>query len=251
MRLFDDKSFRDFLGLPVYEENHAWGTENRFRVTKDKIADFVPILRGTLYRHHSSFNLADEINDLGFPLSAEAMRKRNSGLPTDLKTRMANLGEVIGAEFAKVYLGYETTITFPKRLNTNPEQSMKGVDVLGLREETAPAQILLGEVKSYTALDKRAISEAYLNLKRLSKSTRLPIIFHFTKEYFSLQGDSNQIKNIDRHTAEDMQKDCLLLSITQSKSKAPFSAIPNDDVRLMAVHIQLEDIRSFLHSLFA
>jgi hypothetical protein len=250
MQFFDNESFKNFLGLPIYEENRAWGIEKRFRVASNTIADFIPILRDTLYLHHSSFNLVDEISALGFPLSAEAMRLRNSGLPSDLKTRMANLGEVIGAELAKYHLGYQTTITFPKRLNPNPDQSMKGVDVLGVREETTPAEILLGEVKSYTSLDKRAISEAYTNLKRLSKSIKIPVIFHFAKEYFSLQGNNHQIRNIDRHMAENIPKNCLLLSITQGKSKAPFSDIPNEDVRLIAIHIQLENIRSFLPKLF-
>jgi hypothetical protein len=250
MQFFDNESFKKFLGLSIYEQNHAWGIEKHFRVESKNIADFIPILRDTLYLHHSSFNYVDEIIALGFPLSGEATRTRNSGLPSDLKTRMAHLGEVIGAEFAKVYLGYQTTITFPKRLNPNPEQSMKGVDVLGLREETTPAEILLGEVKSYTTLDKRVINEAHVNLKRLSKSVKIPILFHFAKEYFSLLGNNNQIKNIDRHMAENIPKNCLLLSITQGKSKAPFSGIPNEDVWLMAVHIQLENIRSFLPQLF-
>jgi hypothetical protein len=250
MQFFDNESFKNFLGLPIYEENRAWGIEKRFRVTSNKIADFVPILRDTLYHHHSSFNFVNEIIALDFPQLAEAMRIKNSGLPNDLKTRMANLGEVIGAEFAKAYLGYQTTIIFPKRLNPNPEQSMKGVDVLGWRAETTPAEILLGEVKSYTTLDKRAISEAYFNLKRLSKSIKMPIIFHFVKEYISLQDNNDHIKNLDRHMAENTPKNCLLLSITQGKSKAPFSNIPNEDTWLMAVHIQLENIRSFLPQVF-
>jgi hypothetical protein len=80
---------------------------------------------------------------------------------------MGNIGEVVGTEFARVYLNYPTTISFPKRLNPNPEQSMKGIDILGFREKNLSAEILLGEVKSYTSLDKRAISEAYSNLKSL------------------------------------------------------------------------------------
>ena len=251
MQFFDDESFKDFLGLPMYEENHAWGIEKRFRVTKDKIGDFAPIVRDTLYRHHSSFNVVDEINALGFPLSAEAMRIRNSGLPNDLRTRMGNIGEVIGAEFARTYLNYQTTVIFPKRLNPNPEQSMKGVDILGLREQNLSAEILLGEVKSYTTLDKRAIIEAYSNLKKLSENKKLSIFFHFAKEYSSLQKNTDQIKNVDRHMGEDTPRNCFLLSITQAKSKNPFSDIPQEsDFQLLAVYVQLEDVRSFLNQLF-
>jgi hypothetical protein len=164
---------------------------------------------------------------------------------------MGNLGEVLGAEFAKTYLGYQTTLIFPKRLNPNPEQSMKGVDILGLREEHLPAEVLLGEAKSYTSLDKGAISEAYSNLKTLSENKKLPVLFHFAKEYFSIQNNQEQKKNIDRHMLNSVSKKCLLLSVTQSKPRDPFSNIPQgNNFQINAVHIQLESIRFFLPYLF-
>ena len=129
---------------------------------------------------------------------------------------------------------------------------MKGVDILGLRDQNLPAEILLGEVKSYTKLDNRAISEAYINLKNLNQNKKLPVIFHFAKEYLNLQQNSSQAKNIDRHMAEDTLKNCFLLSITQKKPRNPFSVLPQSrDVQLLAVHIQLENIRFFLPVLFA
>jgi hypothetical protein len=251
MQLFDESTFKDFLGKPIYEANHIWGDEKRFIVPKQNIKLFFPLIRDTLYHHHSSFDIANDISALGFPFAAEALRIRNSGLPVDLKTRMGNLGEVIGTEFAKTYLNYQTTLIFPKRLNPNPDQSMKGVDILGLREEDLPAEILLGEVKSYTSLDKGAISDAYANLKALYENKKLPILLHFAKEYLSLQGNKEQKKNIDRHLADSTPKKCLLLSVTQSKPINPFSNIPeSNNFPLTAVHIQLETIRFFLPYLF-
>lgn len=252
MQYFDDESFKEFLGVPAYEETYIWGIEKRFCVTKDKIKKFIPVIRDTLYHHHSSFSFAEELNNLGFALSADALRIRNSGLPTDEKTRMGNIGEVLGAEFTRAYLNYQTTLVLPKRLNPNPEQSMKGVDILGFREKTLSPEILLGEVKSYTKLDSRAISEAYANLKNLSKSKKLPVFFHFTKEYLNLQRNSAEAQNIDRHMAEGTPKNCFLLSITQNAPKNPFEILPqNNDVELLAVHIQVEDIRFLLDALFS
>ena len=184
MQVFDEHSFKDFLGKPIYETNHTWGNEKRFSVPKENTGKFASFIKDTLYHHHSSFDVGDEITELGFPLSAGALKTRNSGLPSDLKTRMGNLGEVIGVEFTRTYLNYQTTMFFPKRLNPNPDQSMKGVDILGIREENMPAEILLGEAKSYTSLDKRAISEAYLNLKALSENKKLPVFFSFRQRIF-------------------------------------------------------------------
>jgi len=251
MQFFDEHSFKDFLGDVFYEEHHVWGVEKRFIASEENIKGFLHIIRDTLYHHHSAFNIMDEIRDLGFPSTAESLRVRSSGLPTDLKTQMGNLGEVIGAEFTKAYLKYQTTLVFPKRLNPNPNQSMKGIDILGLQEESLPAEILLGEVKSYTSLDKEAIVEAYLNLKSLSRNKKLPVLFHFAKEYYSLQNNSTEKKNVDRHMAENTPRKCLLLSLTQSKPKEPFSKIPKtSELELLAVHIQMENIRSFLAILF-
>lgn len=251
MQVFDEHSIKDFLGKPTYEANHTWGIEKRFSVTKENIENFESVIKDTLYYHHSSFDVADEIIELGFPLSAEALRTRNSGLPNDLKTRMGHLGEVIGAEFTRTYLNYQTTMIFPKRLNPNPNQSMKGVDILGFREENLSAEILLGEVKSYTSLDKRAISEAYLNLKSLSENKKLPVFFHFAKEYSALQKDKNQKNNIDRHMVDNTPRNCLLLSVTQTNPRNPFSVLSqSSNIKLLAVHIQLENIRDFLAVLF-
>ena len=128
---------------------------------------------------------------------------------------------------------------------------MKGVDILGFREENLPAEILLGEVKSYTSLDKRAISEAYLNLRSLNDNKKLPVFFHFAKEYSTLQKNNDKKSNIDRHMADNTPRNCLLLSITQTNPRDPFSVIPqNSSIRLLAVHIQLENIRSFLSVIF-
>jgi hypothetical protein len=85
-----------------------------------------------------------------------------------------------------------------------------------------------------------------------SENKKLPVFFHFAKEYSSLQNDTDQTENIDRHMAENTSRNCFLLSITQAKSKNPFSDIPqNSNLRLLAVHVQLEGVRSFLEQLFS
>jgi hypothetical protein len=76
MKFFDNLSFKEFLGVPIYEENHIWGVEQRFRVLKKDIEHFAPVIRDTLYHHHSSFNYQDEINALGFTLTADSIRKK-------------------------------------------------------------------------------------------------------------------------------------------------------------------------------
>jgi hypothetical protein len=134
MQIFNDDNFHDFIGKAWMVEESEWGYEWRFSVSKQNLEKFGDLFKDTIYHHHSSFNLYDDITELGFISSANSLRNRHSGNPTYRNTRMGNLGEVLGAQFVKTYLGYQAVLAFPKRLNTNVEQSMKGVDILGFKD---------------------------------------------------------------------------------------------------------------------
>lgn len=262
MQIFDNDSFRTFLGDSFSNQEQDWGTEWRFSVPKQVLERFINIFRDTLYHHHSSFDMHDGLAELGFTLSAKALKTRNSGNPTDLKTQMANLGEVLGAQFAKTYLGYQSKAIYPKRFNTNIEQSMKGVDVLSFRDSNSPAEILFGEVKTGTRFVKTSsnpdkdspIEDAYKTLLRHSKNNNLPVMFHFARAYF--QNDKPSLNNIERHMKKDTPRKYLLLSVTEAKPRDPFINISHyqdnyGDLKLLAVHIEIKGLREFLPTLFS
>jgi hypothetical protein len=247
MIIFDPQTFRRFLGQPIHYEDHEWGSEQRYLVSETSLTKFKKLLIDTLYYHHSSFDLADEITDIGYPLAAQAMRQRNSGNPTDPKTQMCNLGEVIGAEFAKTFLGFKTTQTFLKRLNPNVDQSMKGVDILGLRDSSCPAELLIGEAKSSEQFNKDSIEQAYDHLVDLHTKEAARML-RSMKESLLLKEDRGGIANVDRHMADGVPRYSFLLSITQSTPEAPFKIITErfkqvQVPKLVAVHIQIQNIK--------
>ncbi len=254
MKIFDRQSFRQFLGQPIYSEKHSWGAEDRFKVSENTLASYEELLEGTIYNHHSSFDLSVEIAELGFPLAAKAMRQRNSGNPADDKTQMGNLGEVIGAEFSRAYLGFHAVDTYPKRLNTNVDQAMKGVDIVGLRERTEPAGLLIGEAKCAQEHDKRLVEDAYKHLVKLEgeESSR---ILRFMKESHRLSGNRELVENTDRHMAKSVPRDYFIISVTLTAPRSPFSAIAEQFEKfplkpLLAVHIQFSTEKSRLTGLF-
>jgi hypothetical protein len=257
MQIFDNDSFHSFLGDPWLTQQHDWGSEWRFSISKQNLEKFSGVFCDTLYHHHSSFNLHDDLAELGFTLSAQALKARNSGNPTDLRTQMGNLGEVMGAEFAKTYLGYQAKAIYPKRFNTNVEQSMKGTDVLSFRDRNSSAEILFGEVKTGTRFSnptiENPIEDAYKTLCRHSKNVRLPVILHFARSYF--QNEKESLVNIERHMKKDVPRKYLLLSVTEAKPRDPFSNIPQyrekyGELDLLAVHIEIKGLREFLPTLF-
>jgi hypothetical protein len=255
MQIFDNETFHDFIGEAWLVEPHEWGHEWRFSVSKQTAETFCNILRDTIYHHHSSFDLYDDIAELGFALSAKSLRNRHSGNPDFHNTRMGNLGEILGAHFVKAYLNYQSALAFPKRLNTNVEQSMKGVDILGFKDSNLPAQLLIGEVKTGAKLAKDAIENAYDELSKRKKS-ELPKMLHFAKEYFTFQNDKEGTTNTERHMKADLPRNYLLLSVTESKPRHPFENIPEyqkkyGDLELLAVHVEIEGLIDLLSSIFS
>jgi hypothetical protein len=262
MQIFDNDLFHVFLKEPWLNQQHDWGSEWRFSVPKQNLERFSDVFRDTLYHHHSSFDLHDDIAELGFELSARALKIRNSGSPTNLQTQMGNLGEVLGSQFARTYLGYQAKAIYPKRFNTNVEQSMKGTDILSFRDNNSLAEILFGEVKTGTKFVKNSympkkespVEDAYKTLCKHSKNEHLPVILHFARAYF--QDDKVNLANIERHMKKNTPRKYLLLCITQSKPQDPFSNVPEyrktyGEIELLAVHIEIKGLREFLSRLFA
>jgi hypothetical protein len=255
VRVFDPQTFHKFLGEPIHCKTYEWGIEQRYRVSVNSLREFETFLANTLYFHHSSFDLSDAITEIGFPLVAQAMRQRNSGIPIDENTQMAHLGEVIGAEFARALLGFETTRAFAKRLNPNVDQPMKGADILGLRGSHRPAELLIGEAKAGRRLHKPSIEEGYDHLVALHRKEASRML-KFMKEVFRLEGDRESVTNVDRHTADDVPRHYLLLAVTQSAPKEPFDIIAErfkraPIPRLLAAHIQIQDLKVWLPKIFS
>jgi len=260
MSLFFDSDFRTFLGEPKESETD-WGQEWRFSVTKENLKTHAAMLHETLYHHHSFFDMYAEIADLGYARSAKALKKLYSGNPTDRKTQMGNLGEVIGTHISKAYLGFQGASIYPKRFNTNVEQSMKGIDVLSFRDQNSPAEIFIGEVKTSkrfyktgTEDKKSPIEDAYETLCRHYNNNELPKMLHFARAYF--QGDKLNLENIERHMKKNTPKKYVLLSITEQKPGTPFENIPEYINQygkvegLIAIHVEMKGLAEFIESIY-
>jgi len=246
MPIFDPGTFRQFLGEAVCCSSDVWGTEQHYVVSGTSLEQYEQLLKDTIYHHHSSFDFANEIADVGYPLTAQAMRQRDSGNPADHNTQMGNLGEVLGAEFARAFLGMQTTLVLPKRLNPNVDQSMKGADIIGLRDSHQPPELLFGESKCDTHFSKRSIDEGYDHLVDLHAQDASRML-RFVKEVLRLKGDKEQLANVDRHMAHGVPRLSLILAVTQSAPQAPFDVVAERFKQeplpqLVAVHIRICDL---------
>src|SRR5712692_8809238 len=85
-----------------------------------------------LYSYHSSSPInTNLLAQLKYRQLASVLTRSGDMRPHDTKTRSGNLVEILACEFAKK-LGYDIPI-LRLQYNPNPEQSMKGDDILGFQ----------------------------------------------------------------------------------------------------------------------
>lgn len=100
--------------------------------------------------------------DLGKPAAAEYLEGK---LPTSKRTRSGDLGEIIGAQYAALELGFRVVERL--RWKDHREMSMRGDDLVGVRAATnGSLELLKGEAKSRATLGKATVTDADLALRR-------------------------------------------------------------------------------------
>jgi hypothetical protein len=262
MKQFDRLAFRSCLGNPILESTRSWGVERRYCLTQDRLSACKEQLADTLYFHHSSFDYADEIARLGFVQTASVLRQYRSGLPDSHTTRMAHLAEVMGVEYGRLVCGFNTTPVYPKRLNPNPDQAMKGADVIGIACAASNVALLLGEAKCYREFSRSSVEESYTHLANMHKQD-IRKLLAFWKEALSLQRQASSgtaeasMACLDRLYYRQLRetRSFLALIINEGSPRDPFQAFDqlatsNPLPNLLAVHIQIPNLIDSLQVIF-
>lgn len=224
-------------------------------------------LTNLIYEHHTMTVIRSELFDvLGFPKVGQALKKDNR--PRVLTTMKAHFGEILGCEFAKAQMGYEFPV-FKLWYNPNPNQSMKGDDILGFqfaKEKFSKNLVLVGEAKYRNTFRNKVVLEAYSALAG-DISRPAPISLEFIATILETRNEralatqvrqiSNQLRDLD---SEKVEKDNLLFIGTLGKPANPFLEIekkPEVIKNLTAVNVSFHktgesssNFESFLQKIF-
>ena len=109
-----------------------------------------------------------------------------SPYPTSDITKRGNFAEVVVAEYINASTSAELPI-YKLRYNPNPDQSMKGNDVLLFDLDSEPVRIIVCESKFRSAPNKKAVTEILDGLARSHKSM-LPVSLTFVSDRLYDQG---------------------------------------------------------------
>ena len=193
-----------------------------------------------LERHHASPNTLLRHRELMHTLKAPDICFSASPLPVSATTRKGNFAEVFLAE----YLTQTTKASLPiyrLRYNPNPEQSMKGDDVLMFDLDSTPIRIIVGEAKFRGIPSKQAVLETVDGLVRSNKKG-IPVSLMFVADRLFdekndalgkkvqdcaiqiaegkvqidyvglLMGNENAASNVDRSTPNEL-RNLLMISL--------------------------------------
>lgn len=105
-------------------------------------------------------HIVDDIAELGFPDAAAILRER---LPTDLKTRSGEVGEILATEFMEHQTGFRIPVR-RLRYKDGREMALRGDDFLGIEEADGRLTYLKGEAKSGQAMGPGVITTARTRL---------------------------------------------------------------------------------------
>jgi hypothetical protein len=165
------------------------------------------------------------LNEIGYPRLFSAIP--SAPLPTRYETQIGNLIEILACELAKKN-NYEVPI-LRLHINPNPDQSMKGDDILAFRfaKEGSNNTVLVGEAKFTKDFNTKTIEDA---VKALSNEHRpYSISIEFVANLLSIRGETAKADKIWQlrqkliSQSEDIELKRLFVIGTQGRPRDPFA----------------------------
>lgn len=159
--------------------------------------EFLKFSIESVHKHHASadaLNRYHELLELYKSLGMDVSKYPISPYPTVENTQKGNYAEIILAEYILATTPMQLPI-YRLRYNPNPNQSMKGDDVLAFDLDADPVRIIVGEAKFRQIPQKQDVIDTVDALIRSNK-TGLPVSLHFVAERLFELGQHELAKKI-------------------------------------------------------
>lgn len=190
---------------------------------------------------------------LGKPQAAKYLKGK---LPTNKRIRSGELGEIIGAQYATLELGYRVVERL--RWKDHREMSMRGDDFIGVRASAnGTLELLKGEAKSRVRLDTATVTDADNALRR-DRGRPSPHALSFV---------ADRLRELGEHTLAELIDDAQLVSSISQQQVVQllFTFTENDPraflrtnttayrgrVKRLAVGLQVSEHQAFIAKVYS
>lgn len=195
-------------------------------------------------------HITDDIAELGFPGAAAILRER---LPTELKSRSGEVGEILATEFIEHQTGFRIPVR-RLRYKDGREMALRGDDFVGIEEVDGRLSYLKGESKSGKAMGAAVITTARTRLGD-DEGRPTPISLLFLADRL-LEGGAEdgalgrQIRNaVGRGTIRARDVTHGLFTLTGNDRRADLEAdlyAADDAYGHVSVNLRINDHQAFI-----
>lgn len=238
--------------LDIEEANH--GARKRLYMLVEKEGGRAAVQADLIDRVRSHYddpkNIADDIEELGFPGAANILRER---LPRDAKKRSGEVGEILATEFIENQTGFRIPVR-RLRYKDGREMALRGDDFLGIEEEDGRLNYLKGEAKSGRNMGGGVITDARERLGH-DDGRPTPITLLFVADRL-LEGNEQdqalgrQIRNaMGRRTIRARQVTHGLFTLTGNDRRTELETDLNGvdgDHGYISVNLRIDDHQEFI-----
>lgn len=149
--------------------------------------EFIAVMRQWLVNHHVSPEAIERDRILREAMARQGFQDYVKRFPENLTTQKGNWAEILLTEYIVASSNTRLPI-YRLRVNPNPDQSMKGDDVLVFDLDSNPVRILIGEAKFRKTSTKTVVNEI-INALENSRSGGLPSSLQFVADLLCMSGN--------------------------------------------------------------
>ncbi|MEA4986441.1 MAG: Hachiman antiphage defense system protein HamA [Anaerovorax sp.] len=182
------------ISLSSTEEDTSSGVAHRELLENGHNDVLLGCMLPALEKHHISSESLERHKDLIDSLRIANAPIIRSPYPQNFTTQKGNFAEIFLAEYLSETSETELPI-YRLRYNPNPDQSMKGDDVLLFDLDSNPVRIIVGESKFRSTPDKQSVIDIVDGLIRSNKEG-LPISLMFVAERLFQEGKAELGKKV-------------------------------------------------------
>ena len=168
------------VSLQASEVTTQTGVDHRELMENGNTDALLRYIVPAIQKHHISPDAMKRRHDLIATMKFANSPGYQSPYPQDLTTQKGNFAEIFLAEYLEATSEMQLPV-YRLRYNTNPNQSMKGDDVLLFDLDADPVRIIVGESKYRGVPDKQSVIDMVDGLMRSNKAG-LPISLMFVAD---------------------------------------------------------------------
>jgi hypothetical protein len=150
--------------------------------------DFLEQMRVWLMQHHANPEKLERWKKRCEVFERMGYELPPSPFPLDSNTRKGNWAEVFLAEYIASSCGADLPV-YRLRYNPNPDQSMKGDDILAFDLDSDPVRVIIGEAKYRSTPAKQSVTDMVSSLEK-SCALGLPISLQFVADRLFEEGNA-------------------------------------------------------------